>query len=103
MRISLSRRTKGFATDEAAQELAEVRSAQSEGIGAMTKVVPPQTVSLIDRFYPSAKTTPSMAVFSGDSAVLGAIINLVDDLPIELLTITGDDYCRTANDSKIAR
>jgi hypothetical protein len=58
----------------------------------MTKVVPSQIVSLIDRFYPSAKTTPGMTVYSADSAVLGAIINLADDLPIELLTISGDDY-----------
>jgi len=49
-------------------------------------------VSLIDRFYPNAKTTPDMTIYSGDSAVLGAIINLADDLPIELLTISGDDY-----------
>jgi hypothetical protein len=58
----------------------------------MTKVVPSQVVSLIDRFYPSAKTTPNMPVYSKDSAVLGAIINLADDIPIELLTISGDDY-----------
>ena len=58
----------------------------------MPKVVPSQIVSLIDRFYPSAKTTPNMSVFSKDAAVLGAIINLADDLPVELLTISGDDY-----------
>jgi hypothetical protein len=33
-----------------------------------------------------------MAVYSADSAVLGAIIDLADDLSIELLTISGDDY-----------
>jgi hypothetical protein len=58
----------------------------------MTKVVPSQVVSLIDRFYPSAKTTPNTPVFSKDSAVLGAIINLADNIPIELLTTSGDDY-----------
>lgn len=58
----------------------------------MTKVVPSQVVSLIDRFYPSAKTTPNIPVYSKDSAVLGAIINLADDIPMELLTVSGDDY-----------
>ena len=33
-----------------------------------------------------------MPVYSADSAVLGAIINLADDIPVELLTISGDDY-----------
>ena len=33
-----------------------------------------------------------MAVYSADSSVLGAIIDLADDLPIELLTLSGDDY-----------
>lgn len=58
----------------------------------MTKVVPSQIVSLIDRIYPTAKSTPNMMVYSADSAVFGAIIDLADDLPIELLTISGDDY-----------
>jgi hypothetical protein len=62
------------------------------GSGFMTKVVPSQIVSLIDRFYPAAKTTSDMAVYSADSAVLRAIIDLADDLPVELLTISGDDY-----------
>jgi len=58
----------------------------------MTKVVPSQIVSLIDRFYPTAKTTPNTPAYSADSAVLRAIIDLADDLPVELLTISGDDY-----------
>jgi hypothetical protein len=58
----------------------------------MTKVVPSQIVSLIDRFYPTAKTTPNMPVYSADSAVLRAIIDLADDLPVELLTLSGDEY-----------
>jgi hypothetical protein len=32
-RISLSKAAKGFATDEAAQKLADVRSTEGEGIG----------------------------------------------------------------------
>jgi hypothetical protein len=58
----------------------------------MTKVVPSQIVSFIDRIYPTAKSTPNMTVYSADSAVLAAIIDLADDVPIELLTISGDDY-----------
>lgn len=58
----------------------------------MTKVVPSQILSFIDQFYPTAKSTPNIQVYSADSAVLGAIIDLADDLPIELLTISGDDY-----------
>ncbi len=58
----------------------------------MTKVVPSQIVSFIDRIYPGAKSTPDMPVYSADSAVLGAIIDLADDLPVELLTLSGDDY-----------
>ena len=56
----------------------------------MTKVVPSQVVALIDRVYRSAP--PDMKVYSGDSAILAAIINLVDDIPVELLTISGEDY-----------
>ncbi|KRP90030.1 hypothetical protein AOQ73_25365 [Bradyrhizobium pachyrhizi] len=33
-----------------------------------------------------------MEVHSSDAAILGAIIDLVDDIPIELLTISGKDY-----------
>jgi hypothetical protein len=56
----------------------------------MTKVVPSQVVALIDRVYPSAP--PDMRVYSGDAAILAAIINLVDDIPIELLALSGADY-----------
>ncbi|MBR0991898.1 hypothetical protein JQ580_14390 [Bradyrhizobium japonicum] len=59
---------------------------------AISKVVPSQVVALIDRVYPSAKATPSMTVYSGDAAILASIINLVDDIPVELLTLSGDDY-----------
>ncbi|WP_426409397.1 hypothetical protein [Bradyrhizobium ganzhouense] len=58
----------------------------------MTKVVPSQIVALIDRVYPSAQSAPDMKVYSGDAAILAAIINLVDDVPVELLTISGEDY-----------
>jgi hypothetical protein len=58
----------------------------------MTKVVPSQVVALIDRIYPSLANTPNSPVYSADAAVLSAIINLADDIPLELLTISGEDY-----------
>jgi hypothetical protein len=58
----------------------------------MTRVVPSQIVSLIDRFYPKAASTPNLQVYSNDAGVLAAIIDLADDIPVELLTISGDDY-----------
>lgn len=58
----------------------------------MTKVVPSQIVSFINRVYPTAKSNPNMQVYSADSAVFGAIIDLADDLPVELLTISDEDY-----------
>jgi hypothetical protein len=60
----------------------------------MTKVVPSQIVSLIDSLYPNAKDTPDMKIYSNDSAVFGTIIDLADDIPIELLAISGDEYAQ---------
>jgi hypothetical protein len=58
----------------------------------LPKVIPSQIVALIDSVYPAIKTHSNMQVYSGDAAVLAAIINLVDDVPEELLTISGEDY-----------
>ena len=60
----------------------------------MTKVVPSQVISLIDRVYPNANKTPDMKVYSADAAVLAAIIELAANIPDELLTISGDDYAK---------
>jgi hypothetical protein len=56
----------------------------------LPKVIPSQVVALIESIYPKAQ--PNMQVSSRDAAVLAAIINLVDDIPEELLTISGEDY-----------
>lgn len=56
----------------------------------MPKVVPSEIVALIDRVYPNAH--PDMKCYSGDAAILSAIIDLADDIPEELLTISGADY-----------
>jgi hypothetical protein len=58
----------------------------------MTKVVPSQVIAFIDSIYPKVNDNPRMDVYSRDAAILSAIINLVDNLPIELLTIGGADY-----------
>jgi hypothetical protein len=58
----------------------------------MPRVVPSQVVDLIDQRYPTAKSTPDFPVYSGDAAVLSAIVCLTREIPPELLTISGADY-----------
>jgi hypothetical protein len=56
----------------------------------MSKVVPSQVISFIDSVWPAVP--PDMPVYAVDAAILLSIIDLVDDIPVELLTISGDDY-----------
>ena len=58
----------------------------------MTKVVPSQVVAFIDSVYPRAHQAPAMQVYAAYAAVLAAIIGLANDILLELLTISGDDY-----------
>ena len=58
----------------------------------MTRVVPSQVVALIDRSFPGCKENPKFPVYSGNAGVLSAIVSLADEIPEELLTISGDDY-----------
>jgi hypothetical protein len=58
----------------------------------LPKVVPSQVVEFIDRIYPHNRTTPRFHVYAGDAAVLATIVSLSDDIPDELITISGDDY-----------
>jgi hypothetical protein len=58
----------------------------------MPKVVPSQIVVLIDEVFPAAKTTPKFLVYSGHTAVLSAIVSLTNQIPDELITISGADY-----------
>jgi hypothetical protein len=60
----------------------------------MSKVVPSQIVAFIESVYPSAAKDSNMPVYSQDSAVLRSIIDLAEDLPDELLTISGEDYVK---------
>jgi hypothetical protein len=57
----------------------------------MSQVVPSQIVALIDQNF-SATKSASTRVGHGNVAVLGAIVRLIDELPQELLTISGEDY-----------
>ncbi len=58
----------------------------------MTRVVPSQVVALIDQAFPNAKTVQDFAVYAGSAGALSAIVSLADEIPDELLTISGDDY-----------
>lgn len=58
----------------------------------MARVVPSQIVSLIDRHPPVAVSSSTANVTHMSAAILGAVVRLVDNLPDELLTISGDDY-----------
>jgi hypothetical protein len=58
----------------------------------MTKVVPSQVVALIDQVFPHVQTTPKFPVYSGSAASLSTIVSLVDDIPEELIAISGEDY-----------
>jgi hypothetical protein len=57
----------------------------------MGRVVPSQVVVLIDRNFSETKSA-STIVGHGSVAVLMAIVRLIDELPAELLTISGQDY-----------
>ena len=58
----------------------------------MPKVVPSQVVSLIDQAFPGARTAPKFLVYSGNAAVLSAIVSLTKEISNELITISGEDY-----------
>jgi len=58
----------------------------------MPKVVPSQLLTLIDQVFPHITTTPRFPVYSGNAATLSAIVSLTDDIPEELITISGEDY-----------
>jgi hypothetical protein len=57
----------------------------------MARVVPSQIVALINKHFPIIKSA-TLDVDHGSVAVLTAIARLVDEIPTELLIISGDDY-----------
>jgi hypothetical protein len=58
----------------------------------MPKVVPSQVVGFIDHLFPDIRTIPKFPIYSGHAAGLSAIVSLADDIPDELITISGEDY-----------
>ena len=58
----------------------------------MPKVVPSQVVALIDHLFPDIKTKRKFPVYSGNAAMLSAIVKLSAEIPTELLTISGENY-----------
>ncbi len=57
----------------------------------MGRVVPSQIVALIEDNFSEIKSATT-SVGHGSVAVLMAIVRLIDELPAELLTISGKDY-----------
>jgi hypothetical protein len=58
----------------------------------MPKVVPSEVVALIDRTFPHARSQPQFPVYTGHAGTLSAIVSLIDEIPNELLRISGEDY-----------
>jgi hypothetical protein len=57
----------------------------------MARVVPSQIVAFINKHFPTVRSA-TLDVDHGSVAVLTAIAGLIDEIPTELLTISGDDY-----------
>ena len=58
----------------------------------MPNVVPSQIVDIIDRIFPLAKENKSFSLNRDFSVQCGIIVNLVEQLPDELINIFGDEY-----------
>jgi hypothetical protein len=58
----------------------------------MPTIVPSQVVALIDQVFPDARVAPKFRVYSGSAATLSAIVDLTENIPGELITISGEDY-----------
>jgi hypothetical protein len=58
----------------------------------MPRVVPSQVISLIDQAFPSAKNRKSFYLDRNHAESCAAIINLIEQLPSELLTLPSQQY-----------
>jgi hypothetical protein len=58
----------------------------------MPRVVPSQIVALINEVFPDASHDPSFHTYSAHAPILAAIVRLTNELPTELVTISGKDY-----------
>jgi hypothetical protein len=62
----------------------------------MPRIVPTQAVELIDQFFPRAQSQDSFLVPFADTARLAAVLSFVEQIPSELLTLTGQDLSNFA-------
>ncbi len=58
----------------------------------MPRAVPSQVVALIDELFPNTESAPNFKVNPDAAPRLAAIVQLVRDVPEELLQISGSDY-----------
>jgi hypothetical protein len=58
----------------------------------LPKVVPSQVVALIDQTFPAAKNAHNFPAYSASAGTLSAIVTLTNEIPEELITISGEDY-----------
>ena len=62
----------------------------------MPKVTPSQAVALIDRIFPWARQgeqiTGGTDLTFGVSSAVSTIVELIEQIPDELITLEGDDY-----------
>jgi hypothetical protein len=56
----------------------------------MTRVVPSQVVELIEQTWPTA--ADNMTVHSADGGPISGVVQLVSEIPPELITLSGKDY-----------
>jgi hypothetical protein len=56
----------------------------------MTRVVPSQVVELIEQTWPTA--ADNMIVHSADGGPISGVVQLVSEIPSELITLSGKDY-----------
>ncbi len=62
----------------------------------MSRVVPSQVVSVVDKLFPGAKTQTeggqALILYSGNAPQLAAIIDLVERVPDELVVLDAEDF-----------
>ena len=68
----------------------------------MGRVVPSQIIALIDQNFSEIKTESTL-VSHLSVAVLTAIVRLIDELPAELVTISGEDYANLISGAESIR
>jgi hypothetical protein len=58
----------------------------------MPKIVPSQVVDLIDQIFPGAETSDNFSINRGHSNTAAAIVELIDQIPTELLVLPAEKY-----------